>query len=327
MSNRSVELVLHPREVITAKEAKRFPPFSIFVDGYATGGPFMDRETPLASFDHHNEVIRSITMATWQQLHLATTAELFQVFRRDGVPYAVVHANDPDPDVFGSWYSVSRYPHHNTRPVRRLMDVTGKLDMLGGWLPDISLDAPVLRQLAWITQPYWESRLDGELSRMSAAGMIRVIEAGCARIDEHVFGRGGEIPLDGERVEYRVLYRSPHGFAVVEEHGFYARMKMRADGIRHFISVRPGADPSRKLYSNGFLTIWPSREIPSLLRQFAVLSAREARAGGTAIWNGSDLIGGGPWNGSVLPIEAVVEELEALYVEQLAGLVSDARTG
>lgn len=313
MSRPTVVLYLHPRQKFSREEVYRlFGPYAVFLDGCCSDGPFIDRARPVASLDHHNKVIRSITRATSHQAYDQVNGDLFDLFRKDGIPYVELHANDPDPDVFTAVYCFTHYPYISTPQVRRIVEVTGQIDIYGGWHPSLPLDSSILRELAWINEPYAEARIGGELARMTEGGMRRVIESCCARIDKNIHGHGGEIPLDEKNTSYEVLESTNFGLEVVHEHGYYARMKMRARGMRHFISVRDGVD-GKHLYSDGFLTLYPAREVPPLELQFEDLNIAERLAGGTETWGGSDLIGGGPWGGSVLPPSEVVRVIGGTY--------------
>ena len=312
-----VGVALHawPRQEFTrAQMYSDFGRGTIMVDGCCPEGPFIDPEHARASLDHHRGVIRGITQATCCQAYFGLPGGLFDAFRTDGVLDLTLHVNDCDPDVYSTVYVFTRHPHIYNRHVARLIHVTGEIDVCGGWHPSIPLDSKILRELAWISQPYVAARLNGELARMDAAGMLRIIELCCNRIDENVAGRGREVPLN---MGYDVLDIAKAGFYLVRETGFYARMLMRARGIEHFVSVREGPNGTF-LYSNGFLQLAPSRTTPSIERQLAALLSAERVAGGTGSWGGSDIISGGPRAGSVLTPAVVCEVIAEVYGEHRA---------
>jgi len=84
---------------ISAGTAHKAPPGTIYLDGAAEGGPFLDVEKAVFNLDHHEDCIRSFTLATCEQA---------MVLIRKGLDLQsrewTIYANDPDLDtVFAIW--------------------------------------------------------------------------------------------------------------------------------------------------------------------------------------------------------------------------------
>jgi hypothetical protein len=64
-TNLSVRLT--PGLTVSSAAARKAAPGTIFLDGAAKGGPFLDHERRVYNFDHHEDVIRAFTLATCEQ--------------------------------------------------------------------------------------------------------------------------------------------------------------------------------------------------------------------------------------------------------------------
>jgi membrane protease YdiL (CAAX protease family) len=84
---------------VAATAARRAPHGSIFLDGAAAGGPFVDPQRAVYNLDHHDGCIRPFTMATCEQA-MVLVRRLVDLRRRDWT----VYANDADLDtVLAIW--------------------------------------------------------------------------------------------------------------------------------------------------------------------------------------------------------------------------------
>ncbi len=83
----------------TAAAARRAPPGSIFLDGAAAGGPFLDPQRAVYNLDHHDGCIRPFTLSTCEQA-IVLVRRIVDLRRRDWTLYA----NDADLDtVLAVW--------------------------------------------------------------------------------------------------------------------------------------------------------------------------------------------------------------------------------
>ncbi len=277
-----------------------FPPYSIALDGFVAGPPAIDYQKPCVNLNHHEGVVGFATRATCEQTRVALDMGLFKtLMRKDGRPYAHVFVDDCDQDVCLSWYELSRYPHLKGPLLTRLVQVQGLLDMSAGSY-EFDPDAPILREFAWIFEPYVEARMSGRLFTMASQEMQRVIELVCARIDAYMLGNGQKLSLDDE---YEVL-RSGTGWKLVRMKGYYARLKMRTDGIMTYVSYRGETSEGNVICSIGAEPFVPAR-LPEL---FDRLSAAEPDG---RKWGGRDTIGATPKRiGSALSIDIICEIVE-----------------
>lgn len=210
------------------------PKFSIALDGYVADGPRVERDR--ANFNHHEGCDRLATRSTCAQALMAIRQGLFRAFRNEAGPQCDVYVNDCDEDVCLSWFLLR---HHHwagqvMNPIlNRLVAMEDALDSTAGAYP-FPIDLPVLRELAWVFQPYREFRVSGGLERKDAASYRSVIEDVEGRIGRHITGVGDEIALD---TRYERMHMGD-GWVMVRELGAQARTAMLADGIQVYCSVR-----------------------------------------------------------------------------------------
>ncbi|MGD9017090.1 MAG: CPBP family intramembrane metalloprotease [Desulfobacterales bacterium] len=79
---------------ISAAAAKKYPPYTIFLDGVVQSGPFLDLEKQIYNFDHHEGCVRQFTLSTCEQV-LVMILKGMDLRGRDWK----VLANEPDLDV------------------------------------------------------------------------------------------------------------------------------------------------------------------------------------------------------------------------------------
>jgi hypothetical protein len=219
-------------------------PFGIALDGYVKGPPCFDRNgrggTPRETFNHHEGVDPIATRSTCAQVLMALRQDLFDTFRDGDGPRAYIYVNDCDEDVATAWTLLK---HHymadlTMNPIlNRLVAMEDMLDCTAGAYP-YPKDLPMLRELAWVFEPYRQFRLSGELDKKDARSYKAVIEGVELRIMKHITGVGEEISLNTDfKVERQV-----GNWVFVHEIGAQARTGMFANKIRQFVSVRGGSN-------------------------------------------------------------------------------------
>jgi hypothetical protein len=292
-----IQLIVEPKTPPIPWEefVKKAPSRSIALDGYISGGPRYDDEHKILNLNHHEDVDRLATRATCGQVLMAIRQGLFQVFRHDEGPVATVYVNDCDEDVATAWYLLKHHAvcEQAMNPLlNRLVMMEDALDATAGAYP-FPADLPVLRELAWVFEPYRRFRLSGGLDRKDAGAYRCVIEDVESRIARHVTGGGGEQALD---TRYERL-GGGHGWAMVRESGAQARTGMFSDGIRAYVSVRERPDGTFT-YVVGRM----SQFIPFNLRRIfercnvaedSFHNEENKRLPGD-LWGGGDTIGGSP---------------------------------
>lgn len=278
------------------------PKFSIALDGYVSGPPRYDPAGPHLSLNHHEEVDRLATRSTCAQVLMAIRHGLFERFRLNGEPEAKAYVNDCDEDVC---LSIALLQNHHlvetaSNPrLNRLVAMEDALDCTAGAYP-FHKDLPILREMAWIFEPYRSFRARGG-SRDTTIQLCVICDVG-HRIWSHVMGHGKELPLD---MRYSRI-GGGKGWAMVQEEGPQARTGMFADGIRIFLSVRERPD-GRYQYVIGKMSPFLELDLVQLTR---LLNEAEANPD---LWGGGDAIIGSPRQaGSKLKPEEVGTLIDTL---------------
>ena len=302
-----INLKIVPGKVVSREEfVHTHPPYSIALDGYASGEPFLEitPRGPYRNFNHHESVDRSCTSATCEQVRRAVILGLFDLYHGEHGPRATVWVNDCDQDVcLATW--ILFHPHRAGEPwVRTLAYVEDLLDMSAGGFP-LPDQRDLLGEVRWVFEPYTGRR--PEVSKLDADGMAAILSDVHQRIERFLSGQGETMPLVGD---YRVL-GGGSGWSLVEIDHQHARQKMVEAGVKAAIELfaRPG---DHFVYS-----VWRRSEyivdfpVVEILRALNV--AEGYQPDDTRGWGGSENVGGSPrGRGSRLgpsEVEAVVNQV------------------
>jgi hypothetical protein len=280
------------------------PPFSIALDGYVAGPPFLalTQSGPYRNFNHHEAVDRSCTCATCEQARRAVLLGLFDLFSAADGRRASLFVNDCDQDVCLATFTLMN-PERATEPLlRQLSQIEDLLDISAGGFP-MPHESEILCKVRWVFEPY--SRARNRVTGMPAEDMRAIIGFVHQRIEAFLEGRAGELALEGSF--------TPRGggadWTLAEVDGPHAREKMIAAGIRAAVEIT-GRVGDRFVYSlwrrSEYIVRFPVRDLLRALNAAEGLPADD-RAG----WGGSENAGGSPrGKGSRLPppeVAAVVE--------------------
>jgi hypothetical protein len=284
----AISLKIIPGKVVSRDEfVATHPPYSIALDGYASGEPFLEitARGPYRNFNHHESVDRSCTSATCEQVRRAVILGLFDLYHGDHGPRATVWVNDCDQDVcLATW--ILFHPHRAGEPwVRTLAYVEDLLDMSAGGFP-LPDQRDLLGEVRWVFEPYTGRR--PEVSKLDADGMAAILSDVHQRIERFLSGQGETMPLIGD---YRVLGGGA-GWSMVEVDHQHARQKMVEAGVKAAIELfaRPG---DRYVYS-----IWRRSEyivdfpVLDILRALNVAEGYQPQD--NLGWGGSENVGGSP---------------------------------
>ncbi len=295
-----IQLHVDLRTLTWAEFKRQSETYSIALDGYVRGGPRFDAATRRANFNHHEDVDRLATRSTCAQVLMAIRQGLFTCFRDQDGPKADVYVNDCDEDVCTAWTLLKHHPlaENTIFPLmNRLVAMEDALDCTAGAYP-FPKDLPVLRELAWVFEPYRQFRLSGQLDKKDPSAYRSIIVDVESRILRHVTGTGDEVPLDTryERIG------GGKGWTMVREIGAQARTGMFSDGIRVFVSVRERSD-GRYVYVIGKMAPFTPLDLGFLCTR---LNGVEGRIYDQ--WGGGDTIIGSPrQQGSQLPMSELTE--------------------
>jgi hypothetical protein len=133
-------------KTVPANAARRAPSGSIYLDGAAEGGPFLDVEKAVFNLDHHEGCVRSFTLATCEQAMMVVRKGL-DLQRRDWT----VYANDPDLDtVLAIWVLLNHMRLSDAdaeirRKVMPLVRLEGAIDAHGLEMQEICAFPPELQ--------------------------------------------------------------------------------------------------------------------------------------------------------------------------------------
>jgi hypothetical protein len=117
---------------VSAGAALKAPSGTIYLDGAAQGGPFLNNEKDLLNLDHHEGCVRAFTLATCEQAMIVVRKGL-DLQRRDWV----IWANEPDLDtVLAIWILLNHMRLNDADPEIRtrlmpLVRLEGAIDAHG----------------------------------------------------------------------------------------------------------------------------------------------------------------------------------------------------
>ncbi len=280
-------------------------PFTIGIDGSVRGLSAFNAFGPHLNINHHDGCARTSTLASCEQGFEAVRGGLFETFRDAAGPRAILRMDDLDPDS-----SLTGWLLKNQEWVRRgtggslltrLVAVTGKLDRWCGMCPEFLTDMDIVRQLAWVFEPYWEMRRSGKLylpEYRTAERFTEKFHEIDLRIRAHLRGDPSELPLDDG---YDEIQRGP-GWLMVRERGPFARARLAGDGVRTLVCLAPRTDDYQTytiLRTNPF-SRWKLEDV--------LLRCNEAEGNIERPWGGGDFVIGSPKGvGSKLPPSAIGE--------------------
>lgn len=283
------------------------PPYSIALDGYVGEGPGLRRTArgPYLNLNHHEGVDRLATRSTCGQTLMAIRQGLFDLFRTDQGPHALIWTNDCDEDVCTAVFLLEN--HYLVRStmnpaLNRLVAVEDALDTTAGAYP-FPPDLPLLAELNWVFEPYRSWRLGG-----GAGDPTHVVELVGKRIMAHVTGAGKAIPLD---LRFDIIAPG-RNFAMVREVGANARTGMLGQGIRAYVSVRD-APGGLHHYTVGKMTSFVDFDVLQILATLDAMEMIQPGADPEKHWGGSDSVGGSPrGTGSLLSPAKVLDTVNAM---------------
>ncbi len=286
-----MQLHIEPRKVMTWDEfIKTKPAYSIALDGFVYGATHFDPKGPHVNFNHHEEVDRLATRSTSGQVFLALKQGLIDSFRPEGKVEGHVYVNDPDQDTSTAYWLLKNHERiegQKSEPlINRLVYAEDLQDCTAGAYPFDPL-SKLMRELAWVYEPYTNARVTGRIQKMDEHEMRNVMEAVYERISKHVLGQGGEVAPD---LRYERIGGGTN-WAMVREIGAQARTKLFADGIKAFVAVRENGDGTYT-YSIGRMSPYiplPVDQLPDFFNKIEGISADAKDQ-----WGGGNTIIGSP---------------------------------
>lgn len=302
-----IKLNIRPGTIVRRDEfSQTHPPYSIALDGYVIGQPFLDQSAkgPYRNFNHHEAVDRSCTSATCEQVRRAIILGLYDLFKGNKGPKAELWANDCDQDVcLATW--ILFHPERAAEPwVRTLAYVEDLLDMSAGGYP-MPEERDLLGEIRWIFEPYTGKR--AEIGKLDADGMFGVIYNVHERIEKFLNGESQILPLLGD---FKTI-GGGEGWSLTEVTHQHARQKMIESGISAAVELFARGDDNTYHYS-----VWRKSEYIIGFPVIGILEDLNEAEGFSPSsvngWGGAENVGGSPRGaGSKLDpgmVEKVVRE-------------------
>lgn len=282
---------------------QEYPPFSVAVDGYASGPPAFNKAGPHFNFNHHEGVNRLATRSTCAQVFMAAKQGLFFFLQNAQVR---VYANDCDDDVCLAWTVLKHGADKdflNNPKLEALVRTADLLDTTSGTY-SFPKNYKILEVIAWIFQPYRSFRISGQIDKKEKDEYAAVVAEVEERIGRCLWGQGKQIALD---TRYEVLRRDSD-WVMVKEIGEQARIGMSQDGIRAFVTARQRPDGKSWTYNIGRASVFVPFDLPAI---FSTLNTAEGLDAGKDKWGGGDTIGGSPRvKGSKLSPEKLIKIID-----------------
>lgn len=308
-----IDLVVKPGLTVTKSEfLATHPPYSIALDGYVFGEPFLSTQVngPHRSFNHHEAVDRSCMSATCEQARRAVIMGLYEMFSDSHGRRATLYINDCDQDVcVATWVLLN--PERAAEPlVRALSQVEDLLDMSSGTFP-MPHERDLLGEIRWVFEPYGRQR--PFLASMSSEQIRGVIFDVHHRIERFLMGRAQVLPLEGTYTRHG----GGTGWALMEVSGLHAREKMLLAG------VHAAVEAYGKVGQNTLYALWRKSEYITSFPVPEVLQALNLAEGFQAVdltgWGGSDNSGGSPrGRGSRLTLAEVEDIVNTVISTRVA---------
>jgi len=302
---------------IPSAAVRKAPPGSIYLDGAAQGGPFVDAERGILNLDHHEGCVRSFTLSTCEQAMVLTRKGLDLKGRE-----WTIYANDPDLDtVLAIWVLLNHVRLNDANPEIRSRVIP--MVRLEGTIDAHGLE---MKELCGLTADAQE-KLFGELEQLRSKEIALKKKQKWGEIDLLQY------TADVLRAIDAMIYSSRHfeGVIAIEE---LARADIGENRIAIVCRSEKGVyevEPElRRLYGNHLGVIVLQKDpstytlrqvdmfLPSALESvYEQLNLMDPAAGNRRSgnrWGGSGEIGGSPRaTGTALTPEQILGALAQSY--------------
>jgi hypothetical protein len=287
----SIKLFVEPHVIPVSWEdfIKNYPNNSIALDGYVSDETkYLTKDKVMVNINHHENVNRLATRCTSSQIRLCSPLKLLDLFRNEKNNIEMnIYVNDCDEDVCLSYFLLKNVNISEAvfNPIiNKLVDIEDKLDTCSGAYP-YPKDSAILREIAWVFEPYRIARFNGHLHSKQPTVYENVIMAVEDRIMKYLIGKGNQIDVD---TRYTVIGGSKK-WSMVEEAGTYSRTGMMSDGINAYLSVSDRGDGTWT-YSIGKMSPFVDFDIHFLYKELNKIEKITTND----LWGGSDTTGGSP---------------------------------
>jgi len=296
---------IEPDVTKTWEEFCRGPCYSIAVDGYVKG-PAQMASGPYVSFDHHSgggvEINRFNYPSASAQIYI-NREDLFKRFSVEGRFFAHVYLNHGDQDSCLSLWQLENLDQvlRDDGRLRRLVEVEDLIDRMAG-VCKLDFNDPLVRQQAWIFQPYSDLRMQGKTYHMSGERLTALLMEVGERITAYAGGRAEQIDLDNR---YEMLQQGKT-WGLIQEIGPYARCNLLFNGITTIANTRTLEDGRHihTIIDRSGIDDHMLEEMRGLFNFLEGLSPTSIFS-----WGGAKGMLSSPLVGSNLPWQVVAEEI------------------
>jgi hypothetical protein len=269
-------------------------------------GPARLASGPYVSFDHHSgegiEVDRFNYPSASAQIY-SNREGLLRNFSVGRSFFAHVYVNHGDQDSCLSLWQLENLDRvlKDEGRLRKLVDIEDLIDRMAG-VCRLDFTDPLVREQAWIFQPYSDLRMQGRTYHMAVEGLTVLLRAVEERITAYADGKAQQIDLDDR---YEMLQRGKT-WGMIREIGPYARCNLLFNGITTIANTRTLEDGrhihtiiDRSGEEDGLLDL-----MRNLFNEIEGLSAATKFS-----WGGAKGMLSSPLVGSNLPWEVVAREI------------------
>jgi len=308
---------------VSAAAALKAPSGTIYLDGAAQGGPFLDNEKDLLNLDHHEGCVRAFTVATCEQAMVVVRKGL-DLQRRDWV----IWANEPDLDtILAIWILLNHMRLNDADPEirRRLMPLVrleGTIDAHGlemqelcGFPPEFQ--ASVFRELERLRSR--EVKLKKE-ARWQKIDFLKYAADILHAIDAMIYSSShfGEV-VDVEELARAVIGDNQLAIVCMSDKGIYELEPhlRRLHGKRLGVIVLQ-KDP--RTYTVRQVNPFLPGTLDKAYERLNLIDPSAGSRGSANRWGGSGEIGGSPRaTGTALTPQQIAQAFAQAYVKSTAG--------
>lgn len=323
-------------KVTQGQQARKASERTIFLDGAASGEPFMDPERNVYNMDHHEGCVRSFTMATCEQAAVLVLKGLDLSEKT-----WMIRANDPDLDtVLAIWVLVNhnRLVGQNQSILKRIMPILrleGVIDAQGLELQSLTgfpeeLRQETIRKIDYLRENELAIKKTGKWDQIDFADYTLDL---LGQIDELVYHPSAFRDFKGleelareelEDLSSAVVYRTDLGIYEVEE------------TLKRLYKSRPGiviVEKNSKVYTIRKTDLFIPVNLSDIYYRLNRIDPAVSGEDPQNRWGGSAEIGGSPRNsGTMLTPAEIASACKFAYrkmslVERLVRITWDLFLG
>lgn len=286
-----------------AEFAETAPPNSIALNRMVRGGPSFDMANMRVNFDHHDGVVREVTMSTAMQVFHAIKGGMIDAFK--GTIHVWVNDTDRNTSL-ALWLLIKHAEFKGTKcnpHISRLLALTDQLDITGSAFP-MRPDDELSGRDYWVSKPYTDLCQSGHLAHADEVLLRDNFDAMLHHLDLFMMGCTFSTGLD---TKHAILYEDTHFKIVDGIGGDEARYHLYSLGINAFVGIAARLPDGRMVCRIGRRSQWIIYfDLPKI---YNALNAAEGIVDPELGWNGSTISGGTA--GTKLTVEQIRDTIKS----------------